>query len=75
MAKYVDISEFDMFTDNLEEYVNRQGCTLGEDAKRLQKLLYSITYCYVHGVVTDSQVKQMNKKFTKQFQKALYEME
>lgn len=75
MAKYVDMSEFDGFTDNLEEYVNRQGCTLGEDTERLQKLFYSITYCYVHGVVTDSQVGQMNRKFKEQFQKALREME
>lgn len=74
MAKYVDMSEFDELTDNLEEYVNKQGCTLGKDAERLQQLLYSITYCYIHGVVTDSQVKQMNDKFKKQFQKALYEM-
>lgn len=75
MAKYVDMSKFDELTDNLEEYVNKQGCTLGKDAERLQKLLYSITYCYLHGVVTDNQVKQMNEKFTKQFQKALYEIE
>ena len=75
MAKYVDMSKFDALTDNLEEFVNKQGCTLGKDAERLQKLLYSITYCYLHGVVTDSQLKQMNEKFTKQFQKALYEIE
>lgn len=75
MAKYVDMSKFDELTDNLEEFVNKQGCTLGKDAERLQKLLYSITYCYLHGVVTDSQLKQMNEKFTKQFQKALYEIE
>lgn len=74
MAKTVDMSNFDSLTDNLEEYVNKQGCTLGNDAERLQKLMYSISYCYLHGVVTDSQVKQMNTKFTKQFQKALYEL-
>ena len=75
MAKYVDMSKFDELTDKLEEFVNKQGCTLGKDAERLQKLLYSITYFYLHGVVTDSQLKQMNEKFTKQFQKALYEIE
>jgi hypothetical protein len=74
MAKYVDMSKFDEFTDNLEEYVNKQDCTLGEDSERLQKLLDSITYCYLHGVVTDSQCEQMNKKFKKQFQNALKEM-
>lgn len=73
MAKQVDMSGFDSFTDNLESYVNKQGCTLGSDAERLQKLMYSIQYCYIHGVVTESQVKQMNEKFVKQFQKALHE--
>jgi hypothetical protein len=74
MAKTVDMSGFDELFDNLEEYVNKQGCTLGNDAERLQELLHSISYCYIHGVVTDSQVKQMNQKFVKQFQKALYEL-
>lgn len=74
MTKYVNMSGFDELTDNLEEFVNKQGCTLGKDAERLQKLLYSITYCYLHGVVTDSQVKQMNEKFKKQFQNALIEI-
>jgi hypothetical protein len=74
MAKTVDMSGFDELFDNLEEYVNKQGCTLGKDADRLQELLHSISYCYIHGVVTDSQVKQMNQKFVKQFQKALYEL-
>jgi hypothetical protein len=74
MAKTVDMSGFDELFDNLEEYVNKQGCTLGKDADRLQQLLHSISYCYIHGVVTDSQVKQMNEKFRKQFQKALYEL-
>lgn len=74
MTKYVNMSGFDELTDNLEEFVNKQGCTLGKGAERLQKLLYSITYCYLHGVVTDSQVKQMNEKFKKQFQNALIEI-
>jgi hypothetical protein len=74
MAKTVDMSGFDEFFDNLEEYVNKQGCTLGKDADRLQELMHCISYCYIHGVVTDSQRDQMNKKFVKQFQKALYEL-
>ena len=74
MGKLVDMSKYDVLFDNLEEYVNKQGCTLGKDADRLQKLMYSIQYCYLHGVLTDSQVQQANEKFTKQFQKALYEM-
>lgn len=74
MAKMVDMSGYDEFEETLEEYVNKQGCTLGDDAEILQKLLHSMQYCYLHGVVTDSQMKQMNEKFVKKFQKALYEM-
>ena len=74
MGKYVDMSKYDEFEETLEEYVNKQGCTLGDDAEKLQKLLHSMTYCYLHGLVTDSQMKQMNEKFIKKFQKALYEM-
>lgn len=75
MAKTVDMSGFDELTDNLEEFVNKQGCTLGKDAERLQQLMFCISYCYIHGVVTDGQRDMMCKKFTKQFQKALYEIE
>ena len=74
MAKTVNMQGYDCLFDDIEEFVNKQGCTLGKDAKRLQQLIYSIQYCYIHGVVTDSQYKQMNEKFIKQFQKALYEL-
>ena len=73
MAKTVDMSRYDEFEETLEEYVNKQGCTLGNEAERLQELLHCMTYCYIHGVVTDSQAKQMNEKFIKKFKKALYE--
>ena len=48
MGKVVDMSNFDPLFDNLERYVNKQGCTLGKDAGRLQELLHSIQYCYIH---------------------------
>lgn len=35
MSKLVDMSKYDVLFDNLEEYVNEQGCTLGEGADRL----------------------------------------
>ena len=38
MGKVVDMSNFDPLFDNLEKYVNKQGCTLGKDAERLQNL-------------------------------------
>ena len=74
MAKYVDMSNYDEIEETLEEYLNKQGCTLGDEAERLQELMHCIQYCYIHGVVTDSQVRQMNEKFSKKFQKALYEL-
>lgn len=75
MGKTVNMSGFDELTDNLEEFVNKQGCTLGKDAERLQKLMFCISYCYIHGVVTDSQRDMMRRKFTKQFREALHEIE
>lgn len=74
MGKIVDMSNFDAMTDNMEEYLNAQGCSLGDDAERLQKLLFSIQYCYIHGVLTDSQCRQANQKFAKKFQAALHEL-
>lgn len=74
MSKMVNMSKYDEFEETLEEYVNKQGCTLGKDAERLEKLKYSISYCYIHGVLTDSQTRQANEKFVKQFKEALYEL-
>lgn len=71
---YFDMSGFDELTGNLEEYVNKQGCTLGKDAERLQQLLHSITCCYINGVVTDKQAKQMREKLKKIFIKTLREL-
>lgn len=74
ISKIVDISKFNYLTDNIEEYLNKQGCTLGDYAERLQKLMNSISYCYIHGVVTDKQREQMYRKFQKQFEKSLCEI-
>lgn len=74
MSKTLDMSNFDEFEDNLEEFINKQGYTLGDKAEMLQKLLFSIQYCYIHGVVTDSQAKKMNEKFNKQFKQALLKL-
>ena len=75
MKGYVDMRGFDELSDNLEEWVNKQGFTLGNRADALQKLMESIAFCYIHGVVTDSQRDHMNKKFVKQFQNALEKVE
>lgn len=75
MAGQLNMQGFDELTGNLEEFINKQGFTLGKDAERLQKLFFCIEYCYIHGVVTDSQARQMNEKFMKQFKNSLKEME
>ena len=66
--------DFDPLLSNLEEYVNKQGCTLGKESEILQKLLRCIQYCYIHGVITDSQCADANRKFRKKFQDALHEL-
>lgn len=71
MVKYVEMRGFDVFTDNLEEFVNKQGCTFGEHAGQLQKLLDSIIYCFMHGVVTGSQQKQMLEKYGELLEEAI----
>lgn len=75
MKEYVDMHGFDELSDNLEEWVSKQGFTLGNQADSLQKLMESIAYCYIHGVATESQREQMNRKFVKQFQDALMKKE
>lgn len=75
MAKKLNMYGFDELTGDIEEFLNKKGFTLGKDAERLQKLLFCIQYCYLHGVVTDSQARQMNKKFMKKFQNSLKEMD
>lgn len=75
MSKIVDMSQYDEFEDyTLEEYVNKQGCTLGDKAEALEQLKFGITYCYIHGVLTDGQVRQANEKFARQFKEALHEL-
>ena len=74
MAKTINMSGFEPLLDNLEEYVNKQGCTLGKDAEVLQELLHCIQYCYIHGVIIDSQCADANRKFRKKFQAALQEL-
>ena len=33
MGKIVDMKDYDPLFDNIEEYLNKQGCTLGDDAR------------------------------------------
>jgi hypothetical protein len=75
MNKFVDMSKFDELGDEtLEQYLNKQNMTLGKNAEGLEELMHCISYCYVWGVITDSQRDQAYKKFEKQFKKALKEL-
>ena len=40
MGKTINMGDFDPLLGNLEEYVNKQGCTLGKEAEILQELLH-----------------------------------
>lgn len=44
MGKTINMGDFDPLLGNLEEYVNKQGCTLGKEAEILQELLHCIAY-------------------------------
>lgn len=68
----VDMSNFNDYTDNLEEYVNKQGATLGQEADILQRILDAITTCYQYGVVNKKTYKKMHIKFEKYFADALH---
>ena len=75
MANVIDMRDFDCMFDNLEEYFNKHGYTLGNDADRLQELMHCIQYCYIHGVATGSQIESMKKKFRKQVSGSLKELD
>ena len=75
MANVIDMRDFDCLFDNLEEYFNKHGYTLGNDADRLQELMHCIQYCYIHGVATGNQIESMKKKFRKQVSESLKELD
>lgn len=58
-------------SDSYEKQANEQGFTLGEDKERLEKLGFSVVYCWIHGVLTDSQYDMALKKLQKQLIKAI----
>lgn len=62
-TKEIDMSGFNSLYDNLEEYFNKKGYTLGTDADGLQELIHCIQYCNIYGVTTDEQLEEMKKKF------------
>lgn len=71
----IDMSGFDVLFDNLEQYVNEQGYTLGSKAELFQNLLYSLNMVRLHGIATDRQAQMMTKKFAKSFYQTLQKIE
>lgn len=58
-------------SDPYEKQANEQGFTLGKEKKRLEQLGFSLVYCRIHGVLTDSQYDMALKKLQKQLVKAI----
>lgn len=57
--------------DPYEKQANEQGYTLGEEKELLEKLGFSIVFCWIHGLLTDSQYDAALKKMQKRLVKAL----
>lgn len=57
--------------DPYEKQANEQGFTLGKEKERLEQLGFSLVYCWIHGVLTDSQYDMALKKLQKQLVKAI----
>ena len=57
--------------DPYEKQANDQGFTLWKERERLEKLGFSLVYCHIHDVLTDSQYDAALKKLQKQLIKAL----
>lgn len=57
--------------DPYEHQANQQGFTLGEEKELLEKLGFSIVFCWIHGLLTDSQYDAALKKLQKKLVKAI----
>ena len=57
--------------DPYEQQANEQGYTLGEEKEFLEKLGFSIVFCWIHGLLTDSQYDAALKKLQKKLIKAI----
>lgn len=57
--------------DPYEQQANDQGYTLGKEKELLEKLGFSIVFCWIQGLLTDSQYDSALKKLQKKLVKAL----
>lgn len=57
--------------DPYEQQANEQGYTLGEEKELLEKLGFSIVFCWIQGLLTDSQYDAALQKLQKKLVKAI----
>jgi outer membrane lipopolysaccharide assembly protein LptE/RlpB len=57
--------QYGALAKSIEEQLNEQGCTLGENQELINKLIHALTMCRFH-LLTDSQynagLKKLHKK-------------
>lgn len=70
MPQYVEFHH-GALCDPYEQQANEQGYTLGEEKELLEKLGFSIVFCWFHGLLTDSQYDAALKKLQKKLVKAI----
>lgn len=61
--------------EELEEQANKQGLTLGENAKNWQKICDAMLTVWIHGIATDSQKDGMIRRFQSKMTKDLKRLE
>ena len=66
--------EFSAFAKPIEEQLNGEGYTLGDEAETIEKINKAITMCYFH-VATQSQVDSMRKKLVKRISEEMTKIE
>lgn len=70
MPQYVEFRH-GALSDPYEQQANQQGFTLGEEKELLEKLGFSIVFCWIHGLLADSQYDAALKKLQKKLVKAI----
>ena len=58
----------------IEEQLNEQGFTLGENEETLEKAHFSINYLFIHRLLTDSEKNRCLDRLHKKVLKALKEV-
>ena len=57
--------------DPLEEQLNNQGLTLGDNAQRLEEDATAITRCRIRGLITEGESEKARKRLMKYIKQAV----